>query len=179
MSVTKIAKRYAQALLSIATKSETEPTIEKDFLVLRELMKSSSDLRILMRSPVIRGWRKKKILEELLTGKVSGPFMDFLSLVIDRGRDEYYTTIDTEFHRLLDTKRGIVRATVTSANALDTRLEDEVSAALSKKTGKNVVATFTVEPLLIGGVKVMMEDTVLDGSVRQQLLGLQKKLVNG
>lgn len=179
MSVNKIAKRYAQALLSIATTTDTEPTIERDFVVMRDLMNSSPDLRILMRSPVIKGWRKKEILKELLTDKVSGPYLDFLYLVIDKGRDEYYTTIDTEFHRLLDTKRSIVRATVTSATALDNRLESEVSAALSKRTGKKVIATFAVEPLLIGGVKVTMEDTVLDGSVRQQLRGLQKRLVNG
>ncbi|NQW30772.1 MAG: ATP synthase F1 subunit delta [Ignavibacteria bacterium] len=178
MSVTRIAKRYAKALLSLADDPAVELSVEKDFTVVREYLTASKDFRILMRSPVIKGLSKKNVIKELLTGKISNLFMDFLYLVIDKGRDEYYTRIDLEFSRLLDLKRNIIRATVISATDINEELQTAIANALSKKTGKKVIATYNTDAALIGGVKVMMNDRVLDGSIKQQLFELQKRLIH-
>jgi F-type H+-transporting ATPase subunit delta len=77
---------------------------------------------------------------------------------------------------LKNEREGVVEATVQSAFELsDAQLKDLV-ARLEKKTARKVRAHVVVDRELIGGVKVVLGDKVIDGSARAQLAALETAL---
>jgi len=179
MSVQRIARRYATALLNTAIKSNQDETVERDLATFLEIAHGSADLRALLRSPVIEGWRKKNILDEILKGRISDLTLGFFELAVMKGRMGYYRDIIAAFQDLYDKHRNMIRVDVTSAVALDDAARDKVKAAVAKRTGKTVIPTYHVDPAVLGGVSVRIGDTVLDGTLRHQLEDLREQLMTG
>ncbi len=176
MSVHAIATRYASALLEEAVVQKAEETVEKDLALITEILGSSPDLRVLFRSPIIEWWRKKAVAIEVLENIVSPLTMRFVVLVIEKGRERYFRAILEEFSIGLDDRRNVMRVGVESAVVMSDDQRESVVSGLSKKSGKNVVATYTENADLVGGMRVMIGDKVYDGSLRTQLDELRVRL---
>ena len=176
MSNRAIAKRYAHALLEEAVSRDLESTVERDFVTINEIADASPDLRMLFRSPIIEWWRKKNIVKEVLDGRVNDLTMNFMVLVIEKGRERVIREIIAEYLRMLDVRRNILRIDVDSATALDEGTRKNVVDAIGKQSGKTVMADFDEAPELIGGLRITIGDKVYDGSLRAQLEDLRERL---
>lgn len=139
-------------------------------------MNASSDLRMLFRSPIIEWWRKKNIAKEVFEGQISPLTMNFMMLVIQKGREKFFREIAEAYQELLDVRRSVLRISVDSAVAMDASVQQKLVDGLSAKTGKTVVAEFDTNDQLIGGMRVMIGDVVYDGSLRSQLEELRERL---
>jgi len=176
MSTQAIAKRYAQALLDEAVSRELESTVERDFVTINEIAEASPDLRMLFRSPIIEWWRKKNIVKEILQDRVNDLTMNFVVLVIEKGRERFIREIIAQYLRMLDLRRNILRIDVDSAKTLDEATRQSVVDAVGKQSGMTVMAEFDEVPELIGGLRVTIGDKVYDGSLRAQLEDLRERL---
>jgi F-type H+-transporting ATPase subunit delta len=176
MSAKAIASRYAEALLMEAVSQGTEDVVEKDFETIRATLNGSPDLRMLFRSPIIEWWRKKNIAKEVFQGQISPLTMNFLMLVIQKGREKFAREMADAYQHLLDVRRSVLRISVDSAVAMDESVQKKLVDGLSAKTGKNVIAEFDTNADLIGGMQVMIGDVVYDGSLRSQLEELRERL---
>jgi F-type H+-transporting ATPase subunit delta len=176
MSAKAIASRYALALLDEAVGQGVEDVVEKDLKTIKSIMESSKDLRMLFRSPIIEWWRKKNIAKEVFEIQISLLTMNFMMLVIQKGREKFLREMATEYHALLDLRRNILRINVDSAVAMDAVVQKSLTDGLSKKLGKSVEAEFETHAELIGGLRVTIGDTVYDGSIRTQLDELRERL---
>ena len=101
---------------------------------------------------------------------------NFMFLLIDRKRVDQLPGIETAFNGLVDDIRGITRAQVTSAQPLSETELGQVTEALSKISGKQVIVTTEVEPTYIGGLAAKVGDMVFDGTIRTQLNQLKESL---
>ena len=72
----------------------------------------------------------------------------------------------------------MVDVTVTSATPLSDRQQQEISAALKSRLGRDVRIETTIDENLIGGAVIQAGDIVIDGSLRARLTGLTTALVN-
>lgn len=178
MSIKAIATRYAHALLEEAERLKIESDIEQDIATVLQHLDVSADLRMVFRSPVIEPWRKKKLVKELFEGKLHKLTLTLLLLVIEKGRERQIREIFSAFHEQLDIKRNIMRVDITTAVSMDTGIQEKLTAAISKKTGKTIVSTFDINSSLIGGVTVTIGDSVIDGSLRSRLAELKEQLAN-
>jgi F-type H+-transporting ATPase subunit delta len=77
---------------------------------------------------------------------------------------------------MLDDRRGIAHATVTTAVALSDEERRAVTGKLSSITGKQVDITSVVDESIIGGVVARIGDQLIDGSTRTRLLALKRRL---
>jgi len=98
-------------------------------------------------------------------------------LLVDKDRMKYVGDIADELDRQVDLHDGNVRATVTTATKLELAQIERIKSALVAMTGKQVILTTEVDPLLIGGVTTRIGDKVLDGSVRTQLSTLRQTIL--
>ena len=96
-----------------------------------------------------------------------------------RGRQRLLREIATEYQALLDIKHNRVRAGVTLARQADPALQREIQAALSRQLGKEVLATFHVDPEILGGTVVRVGERIHDGSVRRRATKLRRQLLSG
>lgn len=80
------------------------------------------------------------------------------------------------FSRLVANEVSRQRALVESASALSPATQTELQASLSKKYGRQLTLDFTVNPELLGGIRVKVGSDVWDGSVKARLEGLAASL---
>src|SRR5438132_11060602 len=112
----------------------------------------------------------------ILAGKLGGDAENFVRVLAQYDRLELLPQIREQFEALKNEREGIVEAEVQSAFELsDAQLSDLVQR-LEKKTGRKVRAQVSVDRELIGGVKIVLGDKVIDGSARAQLSALETAL---
>lgn len=179
MSLQRIARRYAKALLTTALQQNAADRVEQDLAEIVRAADASSDLRVLFRSPVIEASRKKDIMKEIFGSTLSSLTIDFVSLLMDKGREADIHGVAAEYQDQYDKHRGILRVTITSAVALDDAMRADVVGVIGKRTGKTIVASYDVDPKLLAGVTVHIGDTVMDSSLKHQLRLLRQRLADG
>jgi len=94
---------------------------------------------------------------------------NLLRTVIDNGRLAVLPEIAAQFQSLVDARTGISQATIESAFPIDASQVAEVKAAMEKRFGRKLETSVVVVPELIGGVRVIVGDEVLDTSIRARL----------
>jgi F-type H+-transporting ATPase subunit delta len=100
-----------------------------------------------------------------------------MHLAINKGRTEMLHIIQMEFAELRRRHEGKVQARIESAMELDEAQRQAVIAKITEATQRVVEAEFTVEPALIGGIRVIYDNYVLDGSVRGDLARMREKVL--
>ncbi|MEI8032410.1 MAG: ATP synthase F1 subunit delta [Chlorobiaceae bacterium] len=177
MSTLIASRRYASALLSAAEEGNFLDQIVEELKVVRDVLGNSRDLLHALRSPVIKGDKKIHILEEVFRDSVGVKMHLFLKLIALKKRAGLLPEIISEFEILLDEKRGVVNAHVTSAVTLSESQSSELLGRLADYTGKKIRASVTVDETLLGGVAVKIGDTIFDGSVSHQLQMFRQALL--
>lgn len=105
------------------------------------------------------------VAAQTLDAKVS----NLLRTVIDNGRLAALPEIAAQFNALVKSRSGVSDATIESAFPIDAAQLPQVVAALEKRFARKLNATVVVDPALIGGIRVVVGDEVLDTSVRARL----------
>ena len=176
MRAATIARNYAEALFELGEKSGRTEEYAGLLEAIAGAIDSSPRAQMVMMSPKVTKQRKGQLLAASLPG-AAREFVLFLQAVINRGRQLLLGEIANEYRGLLDTKFNRVRAGITVAREPSEMLRAEVTAALSKALGKEVLPTFFVDPDVLGGAVVRVGDRVLDGSVRRRLAHLRRQLL--
>jgi F-type H+-transporting ATPase subunit delta len=100
---------------------------------------------------------------------LSAPATNLLRAVIDNGRLAALPEVATQFHALVNARSGTSDAVVHSAFPIEPKQLEEVVAALQKRFGRKLNATVVIDPELIGGIRVVVGDEVLDTSIKARL----------
>jgi len=171
-----IARPYAEALFKAA--QDEKANLESWSGLLNELaaLAGMEDVREALTDPRLNDAQRV----ELFTGLVKSPLSDkarnFIGLLVGNDRMLVLPEIAEQFDLLKNRFEGTALAEITSAFALsDTQVQDLV-AGLEKKFGLKLKPAVTVDPELIGGVRVVVGDQVLDTSVRAQLARMRDTL---
>ena len=174
-----IARNYAETLLELARRSGGDAAVDDFGHALEEvarLLRREPRIRQFLATPRISAQERKRVAEAAFGDSVPGPFLRFLLVLIDKRRQTLLPEIAEEYTRLVDELRGRVRADVTVAREPDPQLRQEIVAALEKRLGKEVVATFVTDPSLVGGVLIRVGDQLYDGTLRRRIAGLRRRL---
>jgi F-type H+-transporting ATPase subunit delta len=94
---------------------------------------------------------------------------NFVRAVIENGRLAAFPEVAVQFHKLVNASTGVADAEIFSAYPIDDTELAEVVTALEKRFDRKLSAKVTLEPELIGGIRVVVGDEVLDTSIRARL----------
>ncbi len=179
MSETTVALNYAEALLELAQQAGDLEGYGRYIDATARAYDSSPAVQSVLASPKVSKALKAKLLGGALV-QVGAPahFVRFLEAVVKRGRAAYLRPIADAYEGLVDTSLNRVRAAITVARTPDPALERDIATALQAMLGKEVIATFAVEPSLLGGAVIRVGDKVFDGSVRRKLVRLRRQLLS-
>lgn len=171
-----IASRYAQAAFETAKEAkELEPVLQQ-LLRLGELLRDHTELRELLFNPDVDPPDKLGIVERLLKGGCSDLVRSFLQVVLTRGRAEVLPAIIEAFRQKVDDDAGRLAVTVRSAHPLPAATLSRLRKLLEQRERKAIVLTAAVEPGLLGGLQILLDHRIADGSVRRQLADLKERL---
>ncbi len=173
----RAAKRYATALFEAAQKAGSLDQVEKDVHNVMDLMRQMPALNDLWHSPLIPASRKRDIIQKTLGNSVDKLTLSFLHLLIDKRREEVLTGVEREIRELADLARHLVRAEATFAVMPTPDEQTDLIRSLEQRTGSHVQLITSIDPEILGGVVVRMQDTIIDGSVRGTLERLREQLL--
>ena len=179
MRSTRVARRYAQALMSAAEDRQTLATTTADLTKIAGVIQGSHDFRTFLASPVVSIPRKKGILHEVFGATVTPDTLMFLDLLVAKQREGQLAEIIEQFHVLHDVKMGIVNVDVTTAVELTAQQQKALQKELEQRTGKSVRLRVAVNTSIRGGLVVRIGDTVLDASLSHQLERLRERFARG
>lgn len=171
-----IARPYAEALFQAAQKEGAN--LESWSELLNELASLSSleDVREALADPRLTDAQRVEVFTGLIKTSVSAQARNFIELLVDNGRMLVLPEIAQQFDLLKNKLEGTALAQITSAYEMSDAQVQELIAALEKKFGLKLKPAVTVDPELIGGVRVVVGDQVLDTSVRAQLVRMRDTL---
>jgi len=110
---------------------------------------------------------------DLVSGLLPQPLPEhgknFLRAVIDNGRLAALPEVAVQFRALQNASRGASDAVVYSAFPIDDAALGEVAAALERRFGRKLTTRVELDPSLIGGIRAVVGDEVLDTSVKARL----------
>jgi F-type H+-transporting ATPase subunit delta len=171
-----VSRRYAKALLMIATERQALEQYEQELEKFKMLLQGDPKRKELMDDPRRSLQEKKEALDHLVKNVVSPIVYNFLRLIVDKRREAFYLDIIREYGKYADDARNVVDAEVRSAVQLTDKDYRDLQQKLSKVTGKNVRLKSIIDTSLVGGIKVKIGDTVIDGSVTKKLYSLKNWL---
>lgn len=166
-------QRYAAAYDGLSTTDEQAVRRAED---LRAAARALDAVRTYMTSPRVKTQQKKQTVRAAL--QQAPDTASFIELLIDAKRYALLDAVTRRVGELLDNRLGIVRAEVVSARALSAAQQKETQDALSSRYGGRVEAVFTVDPALLGGLKIRCRGELIDGSLQGRLAKLQEELTH-
>lgn len=175
MKSTKVAGRYAKALLDLAIEQKKVESVVGDMHFLLQTSKEARDFQLLIDSPIINSDKKIAIFK-LVFEQFEEITMSFVELITKNRREDYLPAIAAEFDAQVKAYKGIVPITLTSAVALEQSTKDKILAKVQSSIEGTLEVTEVIDASLIGGFMVKMGDTQIDASVSNQINNLKQRL---
>jgi len=162
-----IARPYAEALFEVVAGGDTGTQLS----ALAEVA-SDADLRQFADNPKVDAGLVFNVVSDVLGRKgvvLSPPLQNLLRAVLENGRLAVLPAIARQYHALANANSGVSDLLVESAFPIDGAQLGEVVAALERRFGRKLEARVEVRPELIGGIRAVVGDEVLDTSVKARL----------
>jgi F-type H+-transporting ATPase subunit delta len=170
-----VARPYAEAVFRLA---DAAGALAKWSTMLAELAQVSVDERVraAVADPHLTDAQVAGLFISILSGKLTGDAENFLRVLAENGRLNLLPDIRRQFDALKNEREGVIEAEVQSAFELTEAQVADLVERLERKTGRKVRAQVRLDKELIGGVKIVLGDKIIDGSARAQLGALESAL---
>ncbi|UUX96079.1 F0F1 ATP synthase subunit delta [Aquabacterium sp. J223] len=167
--IATIARPYAEALLKAGGDQATSTQLQ-----LLGALAGDPGLRAFAHHPGVPREQVVQLLADLATqqqgGPLSPPVANLLAAVVDNDRLDALPEVARQFQALINERTGVADAVVTSAFPIDDAQRAEIGQALERRFGRRLaIRSVEVDPELIGGIRVVVGDEVLDTSVKARL----------
>ncbi|MEM6315978.1 MAG: ATP synthase F1 subunit delta, partial [Planctomycetota bacterium] len=166
---------YAEALLELAEARDQLRPVADEVDALRQVLDDNPTFARFLADPGVDREQRSAVLQR--TFATASPLLqNFLKLVETKGRIGSLPKILAAFDALLDEKLGKVEVNVTVAQKLGEAQVADVRSRVSTKLGKDAVVHQFVDPTILGGMIIKVQDQIIDASVRTRLEGMRKRL---
>jgi len=174
-----VSKVYGDALMQAAREKKKLDEVFEEALALYGIFKGQEDLVHLLNHPQVVKEEKLRIISNVFQGRVSDEMMGFLTVIVDKGRQNEILSILDYFIGQVKEAKGIGTARVTSAVELTKAQKEQVKDRLLATTRYvEFEMDYSVDPSLIGGMVIRIGDRVVDSSIKTRLYELKKQLLN-
>ncbi len=170
------ARRYAEAYVRSLESASLEGGL-KQLAAVAKTYTGSRELQRFLGSPEIATEEKERLLTRLFGDWVGPQGMGFLILLLKRDRMDHLPVIEEEARQVAEEAQGILRGRVLTARPISSSETQALARAASQLLGKKVLLKQELDPQLIGGIRLVMGSTVLDGSLATLLAQIRRQLL--
>lgn len=177
MTGSRAAQRYAKALLSLAEDKKVAKEVNEEMSLIGRTIKGNSELRAVLKSPVVKENAKKNSLNEIFKG-VNPVTLGLFGILAENNRLDLLTLITSRYNELYNAMMGIQVAKVTTAVPLTPALEAKIQSKVKELTGNKAEIKNTIDASIIGGFILRVGDLQYNASVASQLGTIKRELHN-
>jgi len=174
MADSKAVSRYVKTLLNLAVSNGVLEEVHADMQSFDRVLLQNRPLVNVLRSPIVKHYKKKNVLEALFRGRYNDLTLSFFRIITEKNREEILPLIAKEFHDAYNEHKGIGKVSVVTAVPLDNELREEILSLAKKVIDKpSVEMKEGVDPAIIGGFILNAGSQQIDSSIRHKLKILQ------
>jgi len=162
-----IARPYAEALFKAVPAAELDK-LSTQVQAIADVA-SHAEVRQFADNPKVSAEQVFELVASAVKTPLADAAKNLLRAVIDNGRLAAFGAVASHFHALVNARSGVSDATVYSAFEIAPTQLAEVVTALERRFGRKLNPSVVIEPALIGGIRVVVGDEVLDTSVKARL----------
>jgi F-type H+-transporting ATPase subunit delta len=173
--VEEIASVYARSLFEVAQDNDKLDDIKDELDQFADAIDENRELQVYFFSPYFSSAEKKEGIQKVIENG-DEHFVRFLELLAERHRLPAIFRIRREFDRLWAEENKQLPVTITSAVELDKETVEELGKRIEDQTGQTIDLTATVDPDLIGGLRMQVGNMVYDATIRGRLEKLRREV---
>jgi F-type H+-transporting ATPase subunit delta len=164
-----VARRYAIAIFGLAKEREKIEAVGRGLHAALDAITANDDVRRLFTSPVAGRETKRKFFADAFSRSLDEVALHSVLLLIRKRREALLAPIVAEYDKLALAASGREPLEITSARKLAPAELDQLVARLSRLYGRSFEVKTTVDPALLGGLRITMSDRRIDGTVAGRL----------
>lgn len=172
MAELSIEMTYGNALLLAANETQKVDIILKEISEVLDVFQREKELYSFFINPTIAGKEKKAVIGKIFSGQVCEEILNFLYVLIDKGRMRHFPKIVKTYIDLVDREEGCAIGVIYSVKPLN----EEQLKQFEEKTGKlikeKVKLKNKIDASLIGGIKILIDGKIIDASFKRRLKDL-------
>ena len=169
------ARVYAEALFEVGRDKGKLDALQQQLGEFADAVDGNRELQVFLFSPYLSSIEKKDGLKRAISG-AEPELMNFLEVLVDKGRMTEVFRIRRELDELWKHENRRIDVTVTSAVELDTAVVAKIGQEVERQTGEEVDLSSSVDDRILGGIVLRVGNMVLDASIRSRLEKLRKSV---
>lgn len=172
----QIAQTYAEALFSLGLEDKKLTKLQDEGKTLSEIIHDNEDFLLLIDSRFMSREERQDIASKILKD-FDEDIVNFVKVLIANNRTNYIKDVLEAFNSLCNEYKGVKEGLIYSAFPLNKETINKIKDKISQIEGMDVELISRIDPSLIGGVKVVINSHVYDGSIKNQLEKMQIDLL--
>jgi F-type H+-transporting ATPase subunit delta len=172
-----VVSRYAEAFLSFARANCGQDKALKDLVIVKNVIRDNPGFSQLMDNPEIAYTEKCAIIDAVIHDGLAEEMRNFLKLLLEKKRFGIFLDV-AEYLRAKYSHQGQVDVLLKTAFPLELDLIKRIEEALKNRFKQNLRFYIDLDGSLLGGVQVIIGNTIIDGSVKKRLDELREKMTS-
>lgn len=173
--MTQVEQAYAQGLYALTQEEHITDEVLKQLTVLSETV--SAEYLALLSTPALSKEERCGLLDEAFRDKVHIYVLNFMKILTEKGYIRHFSGCCHAFRQLYNEDHGILPVRVISAVALTESQQEKLKNTLEDKTGKTVLLQCTVDPKVLGGIRLDYDGMRIDGTIENRLDAVRRLLL--
>ena len=165
----KLATRYAQAIYDFSTETGNVETVYHDILHIQEVVSAHKELKTILESPIIPQDKKQNAIREIFQNYLCETTYTFFSLIVKKRREPQLLLICTQFIKIYYKNHNIKEAYITTALPLSEKMVQYIKNYMEEDEPFTFIIYPSVDPKLIGGLVVKIDDFHFDASIQAKI----------
>ena len=174
--MTQVGNVYGTALYTLAQEEQLTEKLLGELTVLSQCFRENPDYIRLLTSPNLSKQERCQILDDSFRGKIHAYMLNFLKILTEKGYMKHFQDCFKTFEDQYNRDNGILPVTAITAIALSKEQAARLTDKLSRATGKQVKLLNTVDPGVLGGVRLDYDGKRLDDTVSHRMEVITKAL---
>ena len=174
--MTETARMYGGSLYDLAAEEGLEARLLTELDEVDALLKANPDYLRLLNTPSIPKAERCGLLDEALRDKVHLYVLNFLKILCENGTLRQLSGCARAYRVRYNQAHGILEATATSAVPLTAEQTQRLHEKLEAMTGKKIDLLTRVDAAVLGGIRLDIEGTELDGTVQNRIATLRRNI---
>ena len=172
-----VGDRYAESLFDLAKEENKVTQYLDDIKLVGEVLDSDPQIVQFFNHVLIENGKKIQLLDQSFKGNVDQYVLNFLKLLVQSRRIRYIDDIVKSYINLSNQYLGIEEGMIYTPYELTDQQIQDIEKAISQKENKKVTLKVSIDPSLLGGIKVQIANRIYDGTIKNKVEMLKKELL--
>ena len=172
-----VGDRYAESLFDLAKEENKVTQYLDDIKLVGEVLDSDPQIVQFFNHVLIENDKKIQLLDQSFKGNVDQYVLNFLKLLVQSRRIRYIDDIIKSYINLSNQYLDIEEGTIYTPYKLTDQQIQDIEKAISQKENKKVTLKVSIDPSLLGGIKVQIANRIYDGTIKNKVEMLKKELL--